>query len=179
MSLTPLIKIHSRPQIFEKIWNGPNGILRGPWDTDLWKKLKAKISCQTPFNYKRDRRPSTAACSVLSLLCDGDKDIEIVNGEEKKFCSAAKAEQKSLTSMTSSKNQPRKDPSHLYSLSPHPPHFQLSSQQGPPLSCLSASTLNTFTKKSLVGDVSAGSWFFQEWRVMNVLYVLVSALQIK
>ncbi len=31
---------HSRisPRIFEKIWNGPNGILRGPGDTDLWKK---------------------------------------------------------------------------------------------------------------------------------------------
>ncbi len=40
MSLTPLINIHSRisPQIFKKIWNGPNGILRGPGDTDLWKK---------------------------------------------------------------------------------------------------------------------------------------------
>ncbi len=38
--LTPLINIHSRisPQIFKKIWNGPNGILRGLGDTDLWKK---------------------------------------------------------------------------------------------------------------------------------------------
>ncbi len=25
-------------EIFKKIWNGPNGILRGPGDTDLWKK---------------------------------------------------------------------------------------------------------------------------------------------
>ncbi len=24
--------------------------VRGPRDTDLWKNLKAKISCQTPFN---------------------------------------------------------------------------------------------------------------------------------
>ncbi len=23
---------------FQKIWNGPNGILRGPGDTDFWKK---------------------------------------------------------------------------------------------------------------------------------------------
>ncbi len=40
MSLTPLINIHSRiyPRIFEKIQNGPNGILRGPRDTDLWKE---------------------------------------------------------------------------------------------------------------------------------------------
>ncbi len=51
VSLTLLINIHSRisPRIFEKIQNGPNGILRGPRDTDLWKNLKAKISCQTPF----------------------------------------------------------------------------------------------------------------------------------
>ncbi len=39
---------------FRKILNGPNGIpyslLRGPGETDSWKKPKAKISCQTPFN---------------------------------------------------------------------------------------------------------------------------------
>ncbi len=40
VSLTPLINIHSRIslRIFEKIRNDPNGILRGPGDTDLWKK---------------------------------------------------------------------------------------------------------------------------------------------
>ncbi len=40
MSLTPLINIHLwiSSRIVEKIWNGPNGILRGPGDTDLWKK---------------------------------------------------------------------------------------------------------------------------------------------
>jgi hypothetical protein len=40
VSLTPLINIHLwiSPWIFEKIRNGPNGILRGPGDTDLWKK---------------------------------------------------------------------------------------------------------------------------------------------
>ncbi len=39
--VTPLINIHSRISswIFEKIWNGPNGILRGLGDTDLWKKI--------------------------------------------------------------------------------------------------------------------------------------------
>jgi hypothetical protein len=37
VSLTPVINIHSRlsPRIFEKIRNGPNGILRGLGDTDL------------------------------------------------------------------------------------------------------------------------------------------------
>jgi hypothetical protein len=40
VSLTPLTNIHSRlsPRIFEKIRNDPNGILRGPGDTDLRKK---------------------------------------------------------------------------------------------------------------------------------------------
>jgi hypothetical protein len=40
MSTTPLINIHSQIslRIFEKNENGPNGILRGPGDTDLWKK---------------------------------------------------------------------------------------------------------------------------------------------
>jgi hypothetical protein len=27
-------------QIFVKFWNGPNGILRGPGETDSWKNLK-------------------------------------------------------------------------------------------------------------------------------------------
>ena len=38
------------PRIFEKIRNGPNGTLRGPGDTNLYKKLEAQISCQSPFN---------------------------------------------------------------------------------------------------------------------------------
>ncbi len=52
VSLTPLINIHLwiSPQIFKKIWNGPNGIFRSPGKTDTWKNLKLKISCQTPFN---------------------------------------------------------------------------------------------------------------------------------
>jgi hypothetical protein len=40
-----VINIHSRlsPRIFEKIRNGPNGILRGPGDTDLLKKPEVEI----------------------------------------------------------------------------------------------------------------------------------------
>jgi hypothetical protein len=39
VSLRPVIKIDSliSPRIFEKNQNGPNGILRGPGDTDSWK----------------------------------------------------------------------------------------------------------------------------------------------
>ncbi len=32
------IRSRISPRIFEKIRNGPNGILRGSGDTDLWKK---------------------------------------------------------------------------------------------------------------------------------------------
>ncbi len=44
VSLTPVINIHSQIslRIFEKIQNGPNGILGGPGDTDSWKKLEVK-----------------------------------------------------------------------------------------------------------------------------------------
>ncbi len=54
MSLTPVINVNSviSPRIFEKIRNGPKGILLGPGDTDSWKNLKSKISCQTPFKKK-------------------------------------------------------------------------------------------------------------------------------
>jgi hypothetical protein len=50
--LTPVINHNFRisPQIFLNIKNGPHAILRGPGETDSWKKnLKSKISCQTPF----------------------------------------------------------------------------------------------------------------------------------
>ncbi len=30
------------PRIFEKIWNGPNGVLRSMGETDSWKKLEVK-----------------------------------------------------------------------------------------------------------------------------------------
>ncbi len=55
MSLTPLTNILSRisPQIFAKIWNDPNEILKGPGDTDLGKKTwSQKSSVRLPFSYK-------------------------------------------------------------------------------------------------------------------------------
>ncbi len=36
-------------RIFEKIWNGPNGILWGWGETDSWKNQKQKISWHCPF----------------------------------------------------------------------------------------------------------------------------------
>ncbi len=40
VSLTPVANLELRisPRIFEKIWNGPNGIIRGLGDTDSWRK---------------------------------------------------------------------------------------------------------------------------------------------
>ncbi len=50
MSLTP--PINKVASIFVlKIWNGPNRILQGQGETDLWTNLKSKISCQTPYRY--------------------------------------------------------------------------------------------------------------------------------
>ncbi len=57
VSLTPLINIHSRIslQIFQKIQNGPIGVLGGgPGDTDSCKNMRSKISCQTPFKGTQD-----------------------------------------------------------------------------------------------------------------------------
>ncbi len=84
---------------------------------------------------------ATQHSCLPSLLGDGDKEIVIVYGEEKSILCwaerAAKAEQKfSCTGTTSPTNQPRKDPLHLYPLSPHSPKFQQSAG-GPPLSSLS------------------------------------------
>jgi len=44
VSLTPVVRLDLRisPQIFEKIWNDPNVIIRGLGKGDLWKKLEAK-----------------------------------------------------------------------------------------------------------------------------------------
>ncbi len=52
VTMTPAININSRisPQIFEKMQNGPNGILGGLGTLIHEKNLKLKISCQTPFN---------------------------------------------------------------------------------------------------------------------------------
>ena len=62
VSLTPLMNIHSQIslRIFEKIWNGPNGILRARGTLIYEKNLMSKISCQTPFN-----------CSVQRPVCIG------------------------------------------------------------------------------------------------------------
>ncbi len=51
VSLTPVVNLEQRiyPRIFEKIRNGPNGILWGWGETDWWKNQKQKISWHCPF----------------------------------------------------------------------------------------------------------------------------------
>jgi hypothetical protein len=53
VSLTPVASLELRisPQIFEKIRNGPNGIIRGLGETDSRKKTRSKKSRDTvPLN---------------------------------------------------------------------------------------------------------------------------------
>ncbi len=51
VSTTPVghLELGISPQICEKIWNCPNGILRGLGETDSWKNHKSKISWHCPF----------------------------------------------------------------------------------------------------------------------------------
>jgi hypothetical protein len=49
------------PWIFEKNWNGRNGILRCLGETDSWKKQKSKISWHCLFNRAQSQDPSIPA----------------------------------------------------------------------------------------------------------------------
>jgi hypothetical protein len=87
------------------------------------------------------RQVSQLGC-LPSLLGDGDKGIEIVYGEEKKYFVLGLLEQprqnRNLLYRHKKPNEPtmRKDSFHLYSVSPH--------QRGSPLSSLSV-YLHLFT----------------------------------
>ncbi len=52
LSTTPVVHLELRisPRIFEKIQNGPNGILRGLGETDSWKNQKSKSHDTVPLN---------------------------------------------------------------------------------------------------------------------------------
>ncbi len=57
--LIPVVHLDLRIslRIFEKIWNGPTGILRGWGQTDSWKNQKQKISWHSPFNRLKNIPP--------------------------------------------------------------------------------------------------------------------------
>jgi len=90
-------------------------------------------------------RQATQHDCLPSLPGDGDKRIEIVlNSWGKKYFVPGRLEQRrqkknSCTDTTGPTNQPRKDPFHLYSLSPHSHQF-LTVSRGHPLSSLSGRT---------------------------------------
>jgi hypothetical protein len=74
-----------------------------------------------------------------SLLDDGDREIEIVYDWEKNIFywadwSSQGRPKISCTDMISPTNQPRKDPYHVFSLSPHSPQFQKVGRGRPSLS---------------------------------------------
>jgi hypothetical protein len=79
--------------------------------TDGGVGIKNKNKNRVKVKYRdRYKRQATQHGCLTSLLGDGDEGIEIVYGEEKKYF---------VLGLT----QPRqnKNPSHLYSLSPHLP----------------------------------------------------------
>ncbi len=56
VSTTPVAHLELRisPRIFEKIHNGPNGILRVLEETDSWKKPDSKNSWHCPFSSEQE-----------------------------------------------------------------------------------------------------------------------------
>ncbi len=86
MLLTPLLNIHLRisPGIFEKIRNGPNGILRARGTLIYEKILMWKISCQTPLIPPAPppppRRPAQLIRTSLILLLIVAFDIALFWG---------------------------------------------------------------------------------------------------
>ncbi len=90
MSLTLVAHIGLRisPRIFEKIRNDPNAIIRGLGESDLWKKLKQKISWHCLFKmfwiWPQGiwiSPGSTMAKNTLGYL----KDLRLTNGYWHKF----------------------------------------------------------------------------------------------
>jgi hypothetical protein len=79
------------------------------------------------------KRQATQHGCLPSFLCDGDKGIETVYGEEKKYFVLCRLER--LRQNENLLYQPRKDPFQLSALSPAAPSFN--SQQRPPLSSFS------------------------------------------
>jgi hypothetical protein len=61
VSTTPVVHLELRisPQIFAKIWNAPNGIIRALGETDSWKKPEAKNLVTLSLQEKR--RPGHSA----------------------------------------------------------------------------------------------------------------------
>ncbi len=72
VSATPVVHLELRisPRIFEKIWNGSFGILRGLGETDSWKKNRSRKSRGTVplMNLAKNNPPSSHETATLLLL---------------------------------------------------------------------------------------------------------------
>ncbi len=77
VSTTPVVNLELRisPRIFEKLRNGPNGILRGLGETNSWKKTRSQKSLGTvPLTDNPNPTRLLAPCSkipeseILNLL---------------------------------------------------------------------------------------------------------------
>jgi hypothetical protein len=95
----------------------------------LWIRLLDPSLSFAPRPHIQRQAARTTACPLPRLLGDGNTLIETVYGEEKIFCTGLTRSEKdrikvTCTCMMSPTKQPRKDPSHLYSSSPHSPQFQ-------------------------------------------------------
>ncbi len=120
------------PKKSEKPWSKKKQLpCIGPYYCVLVLRLRTSTGRYRYLQYSEKacpkthtKRQATRHGYLPSLLGDGDKGIEIVYGygKEKIFCTGPTRSAKT----TRPTNQPKKDPFHLHSLSPHSPQFQLS-----------------------------------------------------
>ncbi len=99
------------------------------WLATRWSDAAAHWSDSYLFWQKPVLTSSLSDCQ-LWMLGDEDTSIEIVYGEEKNILywadqSSRGIKKISCTGTTSPTNQTKKDPLHLYSISPHFPQFLL------------------------------------------------------
>jgi hypothetical protein len=95
-----------------------------------------KIQDKNQRHILRDRRPSTTTCSACWAMGTNQQRIEKVYSRKKNILywadwSSQHRTKISCTGTTRLMNQPRKDPFHLSSFSPHSPQFQQSAGATP------------------------------------------------
>ncbi len=140
----------------------------------------------TPFSFFNietlTKRQATQHGCLPSLLCDGDKGIEIVNGEEKKIVEQPRLDKSLLYQHDKPKESAKEGPL-SFVLFESPSTSVSTCQQGPPLSCLS--NIEYFYKKNPWLKVKNGDrlqvadLLRMAGYECTVAYVLLGVLQIK
>ncbi len=103
VQLIAKVKLQIYPAIVLKIWNAPDGILRGPGETDSWKKQKSKISCQTPFNNHNAFPTTQYTAGPMWPMYKARKIANfrrIKNGQSLALCSTRRLDQSGSFSVT-------------------------------------------------------------------------------